>query len=187
MLTLYQDAISAKRLLLTSDPGSIASPSGSPSDTTDASTTLDYFKPKDSSDYTAHVVGGTFVRTRRHEALIQQYGEWVRKVGFRASTAEHPKDLVVRRDQREWLVEGEVLRPGNAAHAVREAIGQLSEYRRFLYVDRAKEAPELVGLFTEPIGDAYVGLLTELGIAAVWREGAEWRGCPSATRAGLAT
>jgi len=43
----------------------------------------------------AHVQGGTFKRTRRHEALIAEYGSWVRAEGFVASTAEHPKDLVV--------------------------------------------------------------------------------------------
>jgi hypothetical protein len=84
------------------------------------------------------------------------------------------------------LIEGEVLRRGNAAHAVCEAIGQLLEYRQFEYVDRGKSAPELVGLFSEAIGDAYVALLVELGIHSVWREGAKWTGSAGAIAAGLA-
>jgi hypothetical protein len=186
ILGLYQDAISAKRALLATDPGSIASPAGWSSARSDDDPALDHFKPKDSGDYLAHVTGGTFVRTRRHEALIKQYGEWAQDAGFTASTAEHPKDLVLRLDGVEWLVEAEVVRRGNAAHAVREAIGQLFEYRRFLYVDQAKVSPNLVGLFSESIGDAYLALLSELGILAVWRDAGAWQGCPAATSAGIA-
>jgi hypothetical protein len=118
--------------------------------------------------------------------LIADYGAWARSEGFAASTAVNPRDLVLRRGASEWLVEGEVLRRGNAAHAVREAIGQLLEYRRFQYVEFGKSVPVLVGLFSEPIGDAYVTLLEELGIQSVWREGEKWAGSMAAVQAGLA-
>jgi hypothetical protein len=36
---------------------------------------------------------------------------------------EHPKDPVLRRDGREWLVEAKVLYQGNATNAVRAALG----------------------------------------------------------------
>jgi len=185
MFALYQDAIAAKRVLLTSQPGSISTPSGSSEGSQADESLFDHFKPKSSGDYETHVEGGTFRRTRRHEALIADYGAWARETGFVASTAEHPKDLVLRRNPHEWLIEGEVLRRGNAAHAVREAIGQLFEYRRFLYADVGKAEPELVGLFSESIGDAYVALLDELGIASVWHDGGEWRGSAAAAAAGL--
>jgi hypothetical protein len=68
---------------------------------------------------------------------------------------------------------------------VREAIGQLFEYRRFLYAGTSID-PTLVGLFSEPIGDAYVGLLQELGIEAVWRDAGLWKGTPRALSGGLA-
>jgi hypothetical protein len=186
MLGLYQDAILAKRALLVTSPGSIASPVDRVPARSDDAPALDHFKPKNSGDYIAHVTGGTFVRTRRHEALIKEYAEWAQDAGFTASTAEHPKDLVLRLDGVEWLVEAEVVRCGNAAHASREAIGQLFEYRRFLYVDQGKVSPNLVGLFSESIGDAYLALLSELGILAVWRDAGAWRGCPAATPAGIA-
>ena len=185
MLDLYQDAIQAKRVLLTTQPGAIATPSGTGQSPGGDESTFDHFKPKSSAEYTQHVAGGTFKRTRRHEALIKSYGEWARANGFKASTAEHPKDLVLRRDGIDWMLEGEVLRGGNAAHAVREAIGQLFEYRRFLYTDAGKAAPVLVGLFSEHIGEAYLALLDEIGILAVWREGLDWRGCERARIAGL--
>jgi hypothetical protein len=185
MFELYQDAIAAKRTLLVTAPGSIATPGGAATDGGSAGDVFDHFKPKSSEDYVAHVQGGTFRRTRRHEALIAEYGEWVRSQGFAASTAVHPRDLVLRRDSTEWLIEGEVLRRGNAAHAVREAIGQLFEYRRLEYTGRGKKAPELVGLFSEPIGTAYVELLDELGIHSVWRDAATWTGSAGAVKAGL--
>ena len=184
MFELYQDAIQAKRALLLSSPGAISTPSGSGPTAGDEST-FDHFKPKDSGDYTAHVTGGTFTRTRRHEALIRDYGEAMRVKGLKVSTAEHPQDMVIRFDGHVWLIEGEVLRRGNAAHAVREAIGQLFEYRRFLYTNMGQAQPGLVGLFSEPIGDAFVELLDELGIEAVWREGAGWAGSSGASSAGL--
>jgi hypothetical protein len=185
MFALYQDAIAAKRTLLVTAPGSIATPGGSATDGSSAGDVFDHFKPKSSGDYVAHVEGGTFTRTRRHEALIAEYGEWARTQGFSALTEVHPRDLVLRRDSTEWLIEGEVLRRGNAAHAVREAIGQLFEYRRFEYTGQGKEAPELVGLFSEPIGNAYVELLDELGVHSVWRDGATWTGSAGAVEAGL--
>jgi MrcB-like, N-terminal domain len=186
MFELYQDAVAAKRQLLTTKPGSIATPSAGP--VRADQDVLDYFKPKSAADYTAQVGGGRFTRTRRHEALIRDYGRWARARGFRASTAEHPKDLVLRQvnREREWLIEGKVVRRGNAAHAVREAVGQLLEYRRFLYVDKRKPPPELVALFTEPVGDAFVAMLDELGIQAVWNETGMWAGSPMAVDQGLA-
>jgi hypothetical protein len=110
---------------------------------------------------------------------------WAGAHGFRASTAEHPKDLILRQGDREWLVEGKVLYRGNAAHAVRAAIGQLFEYERFLYAEPNRR-PRLVALFTEPIGGAYVDLLETLNIASVWRSGDAWAGSTSALADGLA-
>jgi hypothetical protein len=183
MLSLYQDAIAAKRELLLTEPGSISTPSGAESDRNEASP-LEHFKPKDAGDYRSTLMGGTIVKTRKHEALIGDYGEWALANGFRASTAEHPKDLVLRRGDAEWLVEGKVLYQGNATNATRAAIGQLFEYRRFLYSD-AVVIPTLVALFTESVGDAYVALLTDLGIAAVWRDDGKWTGSAAAGDDGL--
>jgi hypothetical protein len=186
MLEVYQDAIVAKRFLLTTQPGAISTPSGKRG-AKPVDEMFDHFKPKSSDDYVAHVTGGRFERTRRHEALIRDYGKWIRGRRFEASTAQHPKDLVLRRsDSVEWLVEGKVIRRGNAASAVRQAIGQLLEYRRFLYVDLGKPPPRLVAVFTEPVGDAYVALLLELGIEAVWNVDGLWSGTQGAIEHGLA-
>ncbi|OAI55457.1 hypothetical protein AYO48_03650 [Gaiella sp. SCGC AG-212-M14] len=179
---LYADAIAAKQHLLLTQPGSVSTPAAG--SRPPVRTPLEDFKPKDASDYRAQLSGGEIVKARRHEALIRAYGEWAKSHGFRVSTAEHPKDLVLRRNDREWLVEGKVLYRGNAAHAVRGAIGQLLEYERFLY-DADSPRPALVALFTEPVGDAYVELLEAINIAPVWRDGVSWLGSAAAFEAGL--
>lgn len=96
---------------------------------------------------------------------------------------EHPKDLVLRRDGREWLVEAKVLYQGNATNAVRAALGQLYAYRHFLY---QKVEPQLVALFSEPIGDGYVAFLEACQIASVWKASRGWVGSTTATTWGIA-
>jgi hypothetical protein len=87
----------------------------------------------------------------------------------------HPRDLTLRRPGEEVLVEAETVGP-NAEPAVREAIGQLFTYQHLLYRERSKPDPILLAVFSEPIGDAFVSLLNDLGIAAVWLENGAWRG-----------
>jgi hypothetical protein len=60
--------------------------------------------------------------------------------------------------------------------AVREAIGQLFAYRHFLYRACRRSDPILLALFSEPIGDAFVALLSDLGIAVAWLRGGAWIG-----------
>ena len=144
---------------------------------------LEEFRPKDASDYRAWIAGREIVKTRRHERLIADYGKWAQVRGFRASTAEHPKDLVLRRDGQEWLVEGKVVRRGNATHAVREALSQLLMYQRFL---EHESPPDLVALFSEDVGAAYVEFLAEQGVEGVWSDDGRWVGSPRCVSDGLA-
>jgi hypothetical protein len=52
------------------------------------------FKPKSDADYVARMGGGDLVKSRRHEAIVGAYGEWVKSRGFVPTTATHPRDLV---------------------------------------------------------------------------------------------
>src|SRR4029453_14984153 len=106
-------------------------------------------KPKSSESYVAHLAGRVLTKSRRHEQLIGEYGTWAAARGFRPSTKGDPKELVLRRDDLEWLVEAKVLYQANATDAVRAALGQLYAYRHFLYEE---VEPQLVALFSEPIG-----------------------------------
>jgi MrcB-like, N-terminal domain len=181
-LELYQAAVLAKRLLLQSQPGEIASSSVIQETVGDGADPLIGFKPKSADDYVTHMIGRTLIRSRRHERLVNSYASWARDHGFEAST-EHPVDLVLRRDKNTWLVEGNVLYVGNATDAVRAAIGQLLTYRYFLY--EPTKATQLVALFAEPVGDAFVAFLEECGIASVWKDMNGWSGSKQARQSGL--
>lgn len=181
MLALYQDATAVKRRLQLSSPGSIASPSIEVITKVNADP-RHRFKPKNDSDYRAVIEGRTLVKSRKHERLVCEYGEWAEERGFVASTP-HPRDLVLARGKVEWLVEAKFIRSGNATNAIRAALGQLLTYRHFLY----DEPPHgLVGLFSEPVGAAYVAFLDEMGVEVVWWDHGTWLGSESAVSSGLA-
>jgi hypothetical protein len=137
------------------------------------------FKPKNSSDYLARVAAATQRRGRRHEALVQAFGERVIDTGRAAATNVHPRDLIVREGDVEWLVEAKIVGV-NAEHEVRAAIGQLFAYRHFYYRETGEPDPRLLALFDAPIGSAFEGLLSSLGIFSMCRSGREWLGSPEA-------
>ncbi|MEV5379624.1 DUF3578 domain-containing protein [Streptomyces nondiastaticus] len=146
------------------------------------------FRPKDSGDYVAHIPERTIRKTRDHEDLINRFVTYIAGRGFTAIT-DHPKDIVLRRDGHEWLVEAKTVKRSNPTSAVREAVGQLFEYRHFLYGGSGGEGneaakPHLLALFTEDI-KAYAPYLESLGIASVWMTSGGWEGSPSAVTAGL--
>jgi hypothetical protein len=90
-------------------------------------------------------------------------------------TNVHPRDLVLRKQGQEVLVEAKVV-GNNSEFAVREAIGQLFAYRYFLYSMQERSGPTMLALFSEPVGDAFVDLLTQLTISAAWFDNGEWHG-----------
>ncbi|HXS23264.1 MAG TPA: hypothetical protein VN719_03480, partial [Gemmatimonadales bacterium] len=133
------------------------------------------FSPKSDSDYVTEVHARVMVKSRSHERLVRDFGEWARTRGFLPSTP-HPRDLVLSAPGREWLVKAKVIYHGDAAGAARAAIGQLLDYRYFLYVLPGFPDPALLALFSEPIGKQYAGLLESLSIVAVWRDEDTWGG-----------
>ncbi|MFJ2786915.1 MULTISPECIES: MrcB family domain-containing protein [unclassified Streptomyces] len=149
------------------------------------------FQPKDSSEYKVQIKARQQVKQRVHEELIKDFGLYIVECGYQPITLrQHPKDLVLKKPQEpgarepEWLVEAKVVRNGNATMAVREALGQLFEYRHFLY--QKEPEPFLIGLFSEGIG-AYVPYLEEQGIASIWRSEDGWDGSPKARAWGMTT
>jgi hypothetical protein len=138
------------------------------------------FRPKSAAEYTVTVWAQQQIRERRHEALIRDFGSWVQQRGLVAATNVHPRDLVVTGQGREWLVEAKVVK-ANAELAVREAIGQLFAYRHFFYRAAGRPDPLLVALFSEDVEAAFTGLLSSLGIEAIWWQVGEWRSSSSET------
>jgi hypothetical protein len=68
------------------------------------------------------------------------------------------------------LVEAKTVR-ANPESAVREAIGQLLAYEFVFYSSPVTK----VALFSAPIGDLWIDLLSRLSIACVWLDGPQWR------------
>ncbi|GGR22313.1 MrcB family domain-containing protein [Streptomyces roseolus] len=149
------------------------------------------FRPKDSGEYTAEIRARQQVKQRTHEKLVDDFGRHVVGRGFTPITLrQHPKDLVLRQQEPaegqvdEWLVEAKIVRHGNPTVAVREALGQLFEYRHFLYPKQP--APFLLGLFSEEIG-VYSSYLEEHGVASVWQSADGWDGSARARGWGMTT
>ncbi len=143
------------------------------------------FHPKDSSDYIARIAAKQQLKSREHERLLEQFGHYIVQRGYVPTTTVHPRDLVLHEQKKPgadpgWLVEAKVVRGGNATSAVREAVGQLSEYSYFLYREKKLAKPHLLGLFTEDIG-IYSRYLEDHGIASIWRNSDGWEGSPLAT------
>jgi hypothetical protein len=137
------------------------------------------FKPKSDKAYVAAVKAQVQVKNRHHETLVRDYGLAAQRYGFTAATNVHPRDLTLSRGGRHWLVEVKVVYGGNATEAVRAVIGQLYQYRHFLY--EQETAVDLVAVFSESIGDAYVDFLESVGIHAVWRVSSDaWAGSHAA-------
>ncbi|SCL30081.1 protein of unknown function [Micromonospora pallida] len=174
-LALYEACVAIKREVLASQPGLISTTAESKSAKLEFKPKPPAFRPKTPADYMAHVKDHVQERTRRHEALLNDFVERAKKAGLISANNAHPCDLTVRGQGQHWLVEVKTVRI-NAEHAVREAIGQLFSYRHFCYREAGRPDPSLVALFSEPVGDALVDLLMSLGIEAIWRQGAEWDG-----------
>ena len=138
------------------------------------------FKPKDVSDYLARVAARTLRKTRVHEKVVNAYAAWAEAADFQVSSP-HPVDLSLISAGQRWIVEVKAVYRGDATRAVREAVGQLLEYRHFLYDDDTG----VVALFSEPVGDAYVAYLEAHGLRAVWLVDDEWCGSPTARAEGL--
>ncbi|MFJ7997317.1 MrcB family domain-containing protein [Streptomyces sp. NPDC096310] len=149
------------------------------------------FHPKDSSDYVANIAAHQQVKKRHHESLIDSFGRHIVSRGYIPTTRlMHPKDIVLHRENDdatlgdEWLVEAKVVRGGNPTEAVRQAVGQLYEYSYFLYRQKKRAEPHLLGLFTENVG-VYSEYLENRGIGSIWRDGDGWGGSSLATDWGM--
>ncbi|WP_059008683.1 MrcB family domain-containing protein [Streptomyces specialis] len=142
---------------------------------------LSGFRPKSDSDYIAHTPERTQVRTRRHETLISEFGKYIQTQGFEANTQVHPRDLMLTTITEEWLVEAKVVTNQNPTKAVREAVGQLFEYRHFFC---RESDPHLLALFTEDIL-TYADYLETLGIGSAWKTPEGWSGSRSAIEWGI--
>ncbi len=130
------------------------------------------FRPKSDADYVAIIRGGEQRRSRKHEFLVRRAGEILRAKGATVSTP-HPIDLLVT-SPVEVLFEVKVVRDTQPLFAIRDALGQLLQYRFFI---RA-ECPNLCVLLDENPGSILVHFLESLDFSIAWIAGEEIRGGP---------
>jgi len=125
---------------------------------------LHAFRPGADADYITHVLGGTYSRGRTHETLVNYFADWLVARGLTvASNAaidlglEHPP----------VIIEAKVIRAARWAQAIREAVGQLHEYRYFQVVARESS---LLFLASAEVPRMWLDYLDgEHEIGAAWR------------------
>jgi hypothetical protein len=173
LVDLYERVVLLKEEELVIRPGAFATPARARSRD---STKKPVFAPKSSDDY---IVSARFdvepqVRRRTHEDLVRRLGIHGQSLGWVAATNHHPIDLSLSRTGEELLVEAKILDPRHPAGGVRESIGQLFEYRRFLR-PVGTSGRMFAAYDVRPPG-AHLDLLGELGILAAWRAGESFSG-----------
>lgn len=177
---LYEYMVEAKEAALTVTPGLFMTPARSIS--TSTSNRPPIFLPKSDSDYIVN--SRNYVepqqRRRSHEKLVRNFGEFAMSRSFVAATNQHPIDLVLNRGNLEMIVEAKMLDRKHPAAGIRESIGQLFEYRKFLRPEKP-ETP-LVAVYNSYPGVAYLQLLEDLHIVICWREGEGFEGTDRAKR-----
>jgi hypothetical protein len=131
------------------------------------------FRPKSDASYVAFVRGGMQRRTRLHEALVRDAGLFLLKGGARVSSP-HPMDLMLE-SPRMVILEAKIVGERNAGFAVRDAIGQLFEYRHFLGPRDAE-----LGILLDQAPDREVVSFVEdgVGLLILWLDGGRILGGP---------
>jgi hypothetical protein len=121
------------------------------------------FRPKNEADYFAVVHPTVQRRTRNHDRLIREVGQWLQSAGAEVATP-HPIDLYIEGSPA-VIVEAELVHPRGARAAIRKAVGQLDEYR---YFRRLREAALCVLLDEDP-GPEHIAYVEEyLGLLLAW-------------------
>jgi hypothetical protein len=184
-LAIYGDCVEIKNELNATHPGLIHTTAAARQAIPAPTVRPPQFRPKSAEQYIVEMPAQRQARGRRHEALLTAFAGQVRTHGLVIANNVHPRDAVVVRDREHWLIEAKTVTT-NAEDAVRAAIGQLFAYRHFYYRARNEADPRLVALFSEPVGDAFVGLLTSLDIEAIWHLGGDrWAGLAPAHESSL--
>lgn len=135
------------------------------------------FKPKADTNYIVEIAKTRRTATRRHETLVNDFAAWLlardlepgRNAAIDLGLTEPPVIFEAKTINASW------------ADAIRQAVGQLYEYR---YFKIASPAAELVFLSEKPVPPAWLEYLErDRHIGAVWPEGGGWHFSPIALKA----
>ncbi len=92
--------------------------------------TASEFHPKSDAEYTAVISATVQHRSRTHEKLVRLAGQWLQARGVLIAN-RHPKDLEII-SPVSVIVEAKIVGPRDPSFALREALGQLHEYKYFI-------------------------------------------------------
>jgi hypothetical protein len=126
------------------------------------------YSPRTSVEYVAHYSSRTFKVSPLHEALLNEFAEQVKPLGWNPVNKKiQNRDMVLKKSGvQEILVEAKTVRQSQEM-VVREAIGQLFAYRHVYY--SGQKIPLLV-LFNRPIAPLWQDLLTSLDIYYIYAD-----------------
>lgn len=140
-------------------------------------TYLQPFRAKADTDYVARIQGGTRRHGRHHETLVNDFAEWLATRGL---TVGRNAAIDIGIGDPPVIVEAKVV-VGSWPAVIRQAVGQLYEYRYFQVAD---PNAELVFLASRPVPKEWVEYLQyDREIAVAWRDGTAWHVSKQARRA----
>lgn len=125
---------------------------------------LNPFKAKADTEYLTKIVAKSQVRSRLHETLVNNCAQWLFTQGFDpARNAAIDLGLI----DGSLIIEAKVVK--SWPDAVRQAVGQLYEYRYFKVAD---PQAALIFLSDQPVPDEWITYLEkDRGIGAMWPKG----------------
>lgn len=132
------------------------------------------FKPKSAEEYSAFIRGGVQRRSRNHEKLIGVTADFFRSRGVIVSNP-HPIDLLLHTPLN-VIIEAKVVGNRSAGFAIREAVGQLHEYKFFI---GPKDAKLCILLDAKPEEHFIPYTEEQLGIMIIWESNGALYGGPN--------
>ncbi|MEO3923892.1 hypothetical protein ABGB07_08520 [Micromonosporaceae bacterium B7E4] len=180
-LLFGKDGLGTSRVVVppTEDPALVMPPAGGSASkpTHHRRAFLQPFRPKADAGYISNITGGRKTRDQHHETLVNSCANWLAAKGLTPG-CNAAIDLGVT--ERRTIIEAKVVRRSWAA-AIREAVGQLYEYRFFKVADPSSH---LIFLVDRPAPDDWVSYLErDRRIGVMWPVGSEFFMSPLAAKA----
>jgi hypothetical protein len=132
------------------------------------------FEPRTRDEYVASFTKSSYTVSPLHEALINDFAEYVKKKNWRPLNKKiQNRDMILQDDSGyEILIEAKSVGKSQEI-VVRQAIGQLFAYRYVYY--QGKDIP-LIALFNREINEIWQGLLASLNIYCIYSKNNKWHG-----------
>lgn len=125
------------------------------------------FAPKADLEYVKNIAGGVQVAGRHHETLVNEFAEWLASHGL---TPRRNVAIDLGLDEPPVIIEAEYVT--SWPKSIREAVGQLYEYRFFKVTG---PQTKLILLASKPVPGEWIQYLEkDRGIAVAWQDGKEF-------------